>query len=101
VAADTGVAVAVIGDEPTLPRPLRHHRIAVLAPAKRREPTPRHHTTIERTLINVQPTNPARVATRYGKLAANYLAFLKLASIRLLLRDSAASEAGLIALVIF
>jgi transposase len=27
-----------------------------------------------------------RVATRYGKLAANYLAFIKLASIRIWLR---------------
>ena len=28
-----------------------------------------------------------RIATRYGKLAANYLAFIKLASIRLWLRN--------------
>jgi transposase len=29
-----------------------------------------------------------RVATRYGKLAANYLAFVQLATIRLWLRDN-------------
>ena len=32
-----------------------------------------------------------RVATRYGKLAANYLAFIQLASIRLWLRVNAST----------
>ena len=36
-----------------------------------------------------------RVATRYDKLAANYLAFIKLASIRIWLRHELAETAGL------
>jgi hypothetical protein len=45
------VAVEAIGDELTLPRSLKHYRIAILAPAIHREPAPR------RTLIDVRPTN--------------------------------------------
>ena len=73
--ADTGAAVEVIGDELTLPRSLNR--------STHREPTLRHHTPVECTLIDVRLTNPARVATRYDKLEADYPAFLKLASIRL------------------
>jgi hypothetical protein len=51
------VAVEVIGDELTLPRSLKHHRIAILAPAIHREPAPR------RTLIDVRPTNPTLAET--------------------------------------
>jgi hypothetical protein len=51
------VAVEVIGDELTLPRSLKHHRIAILAPAIHREPAPR------RTLNDVRPTNPTLAET--------------------------------------
>jgi hypothetical protein len=47
----------VIGDELTLPRSLKHHRIAILAPAIHREPAPR------RTLNDVRPTNPTLAET--------------------------------------
>ena len=39
---------------------------------------------VERLFNKIKPCR--RVATRYGKLAANYLAFIRLASIRLWLR---------------
>ena len=51
------VAVEVISDELALPRSLKHHRIAILAPAIHREPAPR------RTLIDVRPTNPTLAET--------------------------------------
>ena len=37
MAADTGVAVEVVGDEQTFPRSLKHHRIAVPATVTHRE----------------------------------------------------------------
>ena len=40
----------------------------------------------EWTAIKPMLPNKPRVATRYDKLAANYLAFVKLASIRIWLR---------------
>ena len=50
MAADTGVAVEVIGDEQTLPRSLKYRRISVPATVTHREPAPLHRTRTEDTL---------------------------------------------------
>ena len=50
MAADTGVAVEVIGDERTLPRSLKYRRISVPATVTHREPAPLHRTRTEDTL---------------------------------------------------
>jgi transposase len=44
-----------------------------------------------RMLLPNKPHGMPRVATRYEKLAANYLAFIKLASIRICLRACASA----------
>ncbi len=44
-----------------------------------------NHQELDRTVLQQDQAN-RRVATRYDKLAANYLAFVKLASIRIWLR---------------
>jgi hypothetical protein len=56
------------------------------------------HTQRDRTVLQ-QDQECRRVATRYDKLAANYLAFVKLASIRIWLRANESTPSSLCAII--
>jgi transposase len=82
----------VVGDRGYTGKPsrdyLRHHRISAMIPQLKTEKSPRlmdwsvyrERNVVERLVGRLKEYR--RIATRYEKLAASYLAFVQLASIR-------------------